>query len=231
MLSKGFGIFFLVLNVIAKELTILKDFYAIQTNELPKSSCHEISKIQIESRCLGACVNTMDDIVMISHDDSTETSMCCDNFTGSDILGQNWKSYVRRILPCANGYVSYDVMAYQICLKYYPVPVTYESARALCQTEGADLIKIDSQEKFDVFKDYHVPIANNTLIQVWIESIKVNGQWQFHDGSPMPNVCKINMSGGPEEVHVRARIHGSTDLYYQDGVNEDLFHYSCEYKP
>lgn len=58
-------------------------------------------------------------------------------------------------MPCANGYVSYDVMSYQICLKYYPVPVTYESARALCQTEGADLIKIDSQEKFDVFKDYH----------------------------------------------------------------------------
>lgn len=97
MLSKVFGFMFLVLNVIAKESTILKDVYAIQTNELPKSSCHEISNIQIESRCLGTCVNTMDDIVMISHDDSTETCMCCNNFTGSDILGQNWKSYVRRI--------------------------------------------------------------------------------------------------------------------------------------
>lgn len=69
-----------------------------------------------------------------------------------------------------------------------------------------------------------LPIANNTLIQVWIESIKFNGQWQFHDGSPMPNVCWINLSGGPEEVHVRARVHGSIDLYYQDDLNEDFFH-------
>lgn len=30
-----------------------------------------------------------------------------------------------------------------------------------------------------------LPNANNNLIQVWIESIKVDGQWQFHDGSPM----------------------------------------------
>lgn len=97
MLSKVFGFTFLVFNVIAKESTILKDFYAIQTNELPKSSCHEISKIQIECRCLGTCVNRMDKIVMISHDDSTQTCMCCNTFTGSDMLGQNWKSYVRRI--------------------------------------------------------------------------------------------------------------------------------------
>lgn len=38
-------------------------------------------------------------------------------------------------------------------------------------------------------------IANNTLIQVWIELIKVDGRWQFHDASPMPNVCWINMRG------------------------------------
>nr|XP_011434543.2 uncharacterized protein LOC105333334 [Crassostrea gigas] len=127
--------------------------------------------------------------------------------------------------------MSYEVMSYQTCLKYYPVPVTYDSARARCQADGADLIKIDSKEKFDVFKDYHVPIANNTLIEVWIESIKVNGQWQFHDGFLMPNVCHIEMSRGPEEVHVRARIHGSTDLYYQDAPNNTPFHYSCEYSP
>lgn len=74
-------------------------------------------------------------------------------------------------------------------------------------------------------------IANNTLIQVWIESIKVNDQWQFHDGSTMPILCDINVSEGLEEVHVRARVQDSTDLYYQDGLNKDLFHYSCEYKP
>lgn len=74
-----------------------------------------------------------------------------------------------------------------------------------------------------------LPIANNTLIQVWIKSIKVDGRWQFHVDSPIPNICDINMGGGSEEVHVRARVHGSTDLYYQNGVNADFFYYSCEY--
>lgn len=45
----------------------------------------------------------------------------------------------------------------------------------------------------------------------------------------MPNVCWINMRGGPEEVHVRACVHDKTDLFYQDGLNEDLFHCLCEY--
>lgn len=74
-----------------------------------------------------------------------------------------------------------------------------------------------------------LPIANNTLIQVWIESIKVDGRWLFYDGFPIPNVCDIKIGRGQEEVHVRARVNGSTDLYYQDGVNADLFHYSYEY--
>ena len=41
--------------------------------------------------------------------------------------------------------------------------------------------------------------------------------------------CDIKMSGGPEEVHVRACDHDKTDLYNQDGLNEDLFLYLCEY--
>lgn len=38
---------------------------------------------------------------------------------------------------------------------YFPVLARYSSARNLCQAEGGDLIKIDSQEKYDIFKDYH----------------------------------------------------------------------------
>lgn len=73
MLSKVFAFVFLVLNVMRNESTIFKNFYAIQTNGYSKSSCQEISKIQIESRCLGTCVNTIDKIVMISHNESTQT--------------------------------------------------------------------------------------------------------------------------------------------------------------
>lgn len=76
-----------------------------------------------------------------------------------------------------------------------------------------------------------MPIANNSPIQVWIESLKVNGQWQFHDGSPMPIVCHIEMSGYPTEVHVRAYVQDCTNVYYNDAPDSDKYHYSCEYRP
>lgn len=56
---------------------------------------------------------------------------------------------------CANGYLNYDLSDSQICVKYFPIEVSYSSARANCQAEGGDLIKIDSPEKFDMFKEYH----------------------------------------------------------------------------
>lgn len=59
------------------------------------------------------------------------------------------------IAPCAEGYTTYDLMSHQICLKYFPVPVSYYSARLLCQAEGGDLIKIDSVKKFNIFNSYH----------------------------------------------------------------------------
>lgn len=41
-----------------------------------------------------------------------------------------------------------------MCLKYVGVDVTYPSAVANCEAERSSVIKIDSQEKFDIFKDY-----------------------------------------------------------------------------
>lgn len=38
---------------------------------------------------------------------------------------------------------------------YFPVPARYSSAKTLCQAGGGHLFKIDSQEKFDIFEDYH----------------------------------------------------------------------------
>uniref|UniRef100_K1PDA1 Uncharacterized protein n=1 Tax=Magallana gigas TaxID=29159 RepID=K1PDA1_MAGGI len=121
---------------------------------------------------------------MISHDESTLTCMCC---TGRNITGPNWKSYVPFTLPCANGYATYYLMPYQICLKYFPGPVSYSTAQANCRAQDADLIKIDSQEKYDIFKDYHVRMARNDEIEVWVQGELVGGQWQFDDGTPIPD--------------------------------------------
>lgn len=94
LLTMACVVIFLVFNAICIEATGFKSFYGIKTDEYPKSSCHEISKIKSRSRCLRVCGTTMDVVAMISHDESSKTCMCCSDLTGSDISGLNWKSYI-----------------------------------------------------------------------------------------------------------------------------------------
>lgn len=86
----------LVVYIIGIEATRMKTFFGIKTKEYPKSSCKKIQHEISESECLRHCIDTTNTIVMISHDDSTNTCMCCSDITGDDITGPNWKSYVRR---------------------------------------------------------------------------------------------------------------------------------------
>lgn len=72
-----------------------------------------------------------------------------------------------------------------------------------------------------------VPIANNAIINVWVQGEKIEGQWLFDDGTPIPNFCRISTSNGPKEVHLRA--HGSASFSCIDAPNSDPYHYSCEY--
>ncbi|XP_052693543.1 uncharacterized protein LOC128171795 [Crassostrea angulata] len=194
---------FLVVHIIHNEATVVNDVFAVRTNDYPKSTCHRISNIRSKGQCLGTCIISVDRNVMISHDESTNTCMCCNDITGSNIIGSNWKSYVP--LPCAEGYATFKLMSYEICMKYIPEPVSYSTAQANCQAEGADLIKIDSQEKYNIFKDYHVPIANNEILQVWVQGEKVGGQWQFDDGTQIPGFCPIGMTNEADEIRLRAR--------------------------
>nr|XP_019924464.2 uncharacterized protein LOC109619238 [Crassostrea gigas] len=162
---------------------------------------------------------------MISHDISAKICMCCNDITGSDISGSNWKTFIEP--HCANGSAPYNLLGSQICLKYFPVPVIYATAKANCEAEGGNLIKIDSQEKYNIFNDYHVSVANNTVIQVWVQGEKIGGQWKFDDGTPIPEYCRFSMSNGPNEVHMRA--FGSTSFACGDNPNGSPFNYSCEY--
>lgn len=87
---------FFVSNAMRSESTVFKSQYVIKTIKYPKTSCHRISNIRSKSKCVGTCATTMDMLVMISHDEYTKTCMCCNEITGSDIIGPNWRSYV----PC-----------------------------------------------------------------------------------------------------------------------------------
>lgn len=87
MLPMIYVALFLVVHIIRNEAAGFNSYFAIQINEYPKSSCHEISNIKSKFRCLGTCSIIMDMIVMISHDESTEACMCCSDITGSDMTG------------------------------------------------------------------------------------------------------------------------------------------------
>uniref|UniRef100_K1R1M3 Uncharacterized protein n=1 Tax=Magallana gigas TaxID=29159 RepID=K1R1M3_MAGGI len=146
---------------------------------------------------------------------------CANGYTGSSndsmthCVDGAWTTAAMHCeVPCAEGYANYKLMSDEICLKYFPVPVTYSTAQSNCQAEGADLIKIDSQEKYDIFNDFHVPIANNAVIKLWVQGEKVGGQWLFDDGTLMPGFCPISMSNNPGEVHLRAE--GSTSMGLDD---------------
>lgn len=43
----------LVVNIICNEAPEFNNYFPIQINEYPKSSCHEISSIERKFRCLG----------------------------------------------------------------------------------------------------------------------------------------------------------------------------------
>lgn len=96
MLPKTYLFIFFFSNAMRSGSTVFESYHGIKTNEPPKSSCHKIDDIRSKGQCLGACVTTMDKIVMISHDESTKTCMCCNDITGSDITDPTWKSYVPR---------------------------------------------------------------------------------------------------------------------------------------
>lgn len=96
MLPTTYAVLVMVICFIRSEATGFKSHHAIKINENPKSSCHKIANIKSKSICLGTCRIKMNRIVMISHDRSTKTCMCCNGITGSDLIGPNWKSYVSR---------------------------------------------------------------------------------------------------------------------------------------
>lgn len=92
---------------------------------------------------------------------------------GSDILSLCF------VVPCTNGYATYCLMPQQICLKYFQGPVSFSTAQTKCQAEEADLIKIDSREKYEIFKDYHgmFELCNRIQIRLFNENkISINGR-------------------------------------------------------
>lgn len=64
-----------------------ESFYGVRKDEYPKSSYQAMANIE-QRRCLGTCAISLDRIAMVCHDEFTKICMCCNNYTGSDIIDQ-----------------------------------------------------------------------------------------------------------------------------------------------
>lgn len=100
MLQRTYSVFLIINIFYNKWASCFDSFYAMRTNEYPKSSCHKISNIETAGKCLWTCEISVDTIVMISHDIATKICMCCNDITGSDISASNWKTFVLRMYNC-----------------------------------------------------------------------------------------------------------------------------------
>lgn len=96
MFKSSYSVVVLAIIILCSKETYLKMFYGERTNDYPKSSCLDIGKFQSTGRCLAVCGTTLEMLIMISHNMETHTCMCCDDITGSDIIGSNWKTYIPR---------------------------------------------------------------------------------------------------------------------------------------
>lgn len=96
MFQATYIVFLIITSLYNKKASCFDSFYGVRTHEYPKTSCHKFENIETAGRCLWACGTPMDRILMISHDETTKTCMCCSDITGSDITGPNWKSFVPR---------------------------------------------------------------------------------------------------------------------------------------
>lgn len=71
MLPMTYVALFLVVRIIRNDATVFNDVFALQTNDYPKSSCHQISNIKSTSTCLETCIISVNSNVILSHDEST----------------------------------------------------------------------------------------------------------------------------------------------------------------
>lgn len=52
---------------------------------------------------------------------------------------------------------------------------------------------------------FSVRIAKNNKIEVWVQGELVGGQWLFDEGTPIPDLCPLNLGGTGTQEHIRAK--------------------------
>ena len=71
------------------------------------------------------------------------------------------------------------------------------------------------------------PFARGADIQVWIQTVKIEDIWRFHDGSLVPDVFDISMSNNAGEIDLRAK--SNSNFIAVDAPDSDSYSYVCEF--
>lgn len=58
------------------------------------------------------------------------------------------------LAPCPQSYTEFTYGHLDICLRFVSDLMKYPMATSVCEQDGGDLIKLDSQRKFDIFQDF-----------------------------------------------------------------------------
>lgn len=56
--------------------------------------------------------------------------------------------------PCPLSYSEYTYGYLNICLRFVSNLMTYPMASSVCQQDSGDLVRLDSQRKFDIFQEF-----------------------------------------------------------------------------
>lgn len=72
---------------------------------------------------------------------------------------------------------------------------------------------------------FAAPLGNSTDIQVWVQAVKFEQTWTFHDGSLVPNVFPISMTNTTGEIHLRAI--GIDNFTAHDARELNAYSYVC----
>ncbi|XP_048751426.2 uncharacterized protein LOC125663163 [Ostrea edulis] len=155
-------------------------------------------------KCFLHCTTMMSNIrFLFSRDSGTGSCACCYlPLSGSVLNGSKWESFLE--VSCPSHYKEHKRDDVTICLGYSDSSMVYHAVTSSCQTEGGDLIKVDSLDKFNILKEFLKDTADLTTAEVWVQGEEVNGVWQFHDGTPfVDHFCPLFETNNKGENHMR----------------------------
>ncbi|XP_062593281.1 uncharacterized protein LOC134254773 [Saccostrea cucullata] len=162
---------------------------------------------------------------MISYNIDEKNCLCCADFPGNVSYDLKWKSYMPP--HCPPGYTVYKYLFFEICLKFVPSSSNHSEADTNCSNEGAELPKLDSWEKYNIFRSHMRQQRLNYHYTVWLQGEEIDGVWRFRDGTFFDNNCKtIRQTNYPEETHLTSS--SETDFGCDDEDPANKHHHVCE---